>query len=142
MSQIGVVVGGHCELSRALIASAEMIAGAQQDVATVCLSEGDNLESCRAAILAAIAQVDHGKGAIILIDLFGGTPSNAAALSLKDHEWPVVAGVNLPMLIEVLMNRDSVSSVEALSALAVEAGCSGIIDVAARMQIRRTKPDA
>jgi len=54
----------------------------------------------------------------------------------------VVAGVNLPMLIEVLMNRDSVSSVEALSALAVEAGCSGIIDVAARMQIRRTKPDA
>lgn len=139
MSQIGVVVGGHCELSRALIASAEMIAGHQQDVATVCLAEGDDLESCHCSLEDAIAEVDHGAGVIILIDLFGGTPSNAAALSLRNHAWPVVAGVNLPMLIEVLMSRDSVASVQALAELALDAGRSGIIDVAAQMRSRQVK---
>jgi mannose/fructose/sorbose-specific phosphotransferase system IIA component len=138
MSPIGIVVASHCDFAKAIIASAEMIAGAQENVTAVCLSLDDNLESCREAIQAAIRQVDLGRGVLVLIDLFGGTPCNAAALSLRDYCCPVVAGVNLPMLIEVVTSRDSVASVEELAALAVTAGRASILDVGARLKDRES----
>lgn len=141
MNPIGVVVASHCDLAHAFIASAEVIVGAQTDVAAVCLAPEDNLESCRSALLDAVNQVDHGNGAIVLIDLFGGTPCNAAALTLRDHACVVVTGVNLPMLIEILMSREGASSMDELAALAVQAGRSSIIDVGAQIKAQQSKSE-
>ena len=38
--------------------------------------------------------------ALILTDMFGGTPSNVALSFLEDGKVDVVSGVNLPMLIK------------------------------------------
>ncbi|MBI1801682.1 MAG: PTS sugar transporter subunit IIA [Chloroflexi bacterium] len=131
---VGLVIASHGDLSRALLNTAEMIVGPQDGVQAVCLHPQDSLEHCHRSLQEAIGQVDRGGGVLVLIDLFGGTPGNAAALGLRERWYPVVAGVNLPMLLEVLMNRDGSLSAAELSALALQAGQAGLIDVSARLQ--------
>jgi mannose/fructose-specific phosphotransferase system component IIA len=58
-------------------------------------------------IASAIQDVDSGDGAIILTDLFGGTPSNLAISLMQAGRVEVIAGINLPMLIRLAGARKS-----------------------------------
>ena len=132
MSRIGVVIASHGDLARALVRSAEMIVGAQEGVATVCLEPSDNLETFHAALCAAVDRIRTDAGVVVFIDLFGGTPANAAVLGLRERSYPVVSGVNLPMLLEVFVSRDGGLSAQELAEIALQSGQSSIIDVSAR----------
>ncbi|HUJ89659.1 MAG TPA: hypothetical protein VLX12_05635, partial [Syntrophorhabdales bacterium] len=58
-----------------------------------------------------LKSVNSGEGAIILTDMFGGTPSNISLSFLETGKVEVVTGVNLPMLIKVVTyRRDKVLS--------------------------------
>ena len=70
----------------------------------------------RADIADAIKAVDDGQGAIILTDLFGGTPSNLAISLLDTGHIEVIAGINLPMLIRLAGARKSMNVVDAVNA--------------------------
>ena len=41
------------------------------------------------------------QGALLLTDMFGGTPSNLGMTFLKKDQIEVITGVNLPMLIKL-----------------------------------------
>ena len=79
----------------------------------------------RAEIAEAIGTVDSGAGAIILTDLFGGTPSNLAISLLDAGRVEVIAGINLPMLIRLAGARKAMSVTDAVRA-ARDAGKSYI----------------
>jgi PTS system mannose-specific IIA component len=49
--------------------------------------------------------VDVGDGAVILTDMFGGTPSNLAISIMDKTNIEVIAGVNLPMLVKLATVR-------------------------------------
>ena len=56
-----------------------------------------------------------------------GSPFNAASRIVVDKEhYEVIAGVNIPMLVETLMARDDDPSFDELVALAVETGREGV----------------
>jgi mannose PTS system EIIA component len=131
--RVGVVVAGHGPLGRAIVESAELIAGEQTHLSHVGLEPLGTLESLRDEIADAVRRADDGHGVLVLIDLFGGTPGTAAALALRDRRAALVAGVNLPMLLEVLMAREHDTTLEELSAVAVAAGTAGIVDLAERL---------
>jgi PTS system mannose-specific IIA component len=65
------------------------------------------MEARRRDILRSIAEVDTGDGAVLLTDMFGGTPSNLAISVMERPRIEVVAGVNLPMLIKLASLRQS-----------------------------------
>jgi mannose PTS system EIIA component len=79
------------------------------------------MESRRADIANAIAEVDSGRGVIVLTDLFGGTPSNLAISLMKPGKVEVIAGINLPMLIRLEGARRTMNVGDAVAA-AREAG--------------------
>lgn len=141
MSSTGVVVASHGELARELINSAEMIVGAQDNISAVCLDPQDNLETCHEALSAAIEQVRTSAGVIVLIDLFGGTPGHAAALGLREQSYPIVAGANLPMLLEILVSRSRGLSETDLADIALQVGRDSIIDVGARFAAAQEEKD-
>ena len=85
-------------------------------MATICIGPNDDMEQRRADIANAIKEVDSGKGAIILTDLFGGTPSNLAISLLDTGRVEVIAGINLPMLIRLAGARKSMDVVDAVHA--------------------------
>ena len=61
-----------------------------------------------------------------LADLLGGSPSNVASLNLKKgRKFHALTGVNLPMLLEALINREG-KSLEELVEACIEAGKTGI----------------
>ncbi|MGB0956357.1 MAG: PTS sugar transporter subunit IIA [Panacagrimonas sp.] len=71
-----------------------------------------------------LARLDGGKGALILTDAFGSTPSNIANKLGDVTATPVIAGLNLPMLVRVF-NYPQASS-EALVEIAVQGGQRGV----------------
>lgn len=133
MSQIGIVIAAHGRLGEAFVDSASMIMGELSSVATVNLDPDMNLEAMLEALDTALEQADSERGSLLLLDLFGGTPCNAAAMLMQTRTCMAVTGVNLPMLLEVAMQREAVSDLKQLAAIARTAGESGIVDVKQRL---------
>lgn len=118
---IGLILVTHGQLAKEFVAAMEHVVGVQEKVATVCIGPNDDMEIRRRQISHAIAEVDSGTGAILLTDLFGGTPSNLAISLLEKDKTEVIAGINLPMLIRLAGARKKLALREAAEA-AREAG--------------------
>jgi PTS system mannose-specific IIA component len=98
---IGMILVTHGRLAEEFVHAMEHVVGEQPDVATICIGPSDDMGARRREIANAIKRVDSGSGAVILTDLFGGTPSNLAISLLKTGKTEVIAGINLPMLIRL-----------------------------------------
>jgi PTS system mannose-specific IIA component len=121
---IGVLIVTHGYLGNELLNVAEMMFGPQEAVAAVSLAAGDSVENFQARLAAALASLPGGE-TLILADLFGGTPANAAARLVRAGSCHLVAGVSLPMLLEVLGARAERGLAD-LTALAADAGRAAV----------------
>ena len=106
---IGMVLVTHGRLAAEFVAALEHVVGPQSQIAAVCIGPEDDMEQRRQDILRSIAEVDSGDGAVLLTDMFGGTPSNLAISVMDRGKVEVIAGVNLPMLIKLASLRQSES---------------------------------
>jgi mannose PTS system EIIA component len=104
---IGMVLVTHGRLAAEFIAALEHVVGPQTNIAAVCIGPEDDMERRRQDILHAIAEVDAGKGVVLLTDMFGGTPSNLAISVMDKAKVEVIAGINLPMLIKLASLRET-----------------------------------
>jgi mannose PTS system EIIA component len=102
---VGLVVAAHGRLAQELVATAEQIMGAMPEVATVSIEPGTSPEDIRAQMRAAVKELDHGEGVLVLADLFGGTPCKESLLLCQKANVEVLAGVNLPMLMKAASLR-------------------------------------
>jgi mannose PTS system EIIA component len=103
---IGMILVTHGKLADEFVHAMEHVVGKQADIKTVCIGPSDDMEKRRREIADAIKAVDTGEGAIILTDLFGGTPSNLAISLMQAGKVEVIAGINLPMLIRLAKARN------------------------------------
>jgi mannose PTS system EIIA component len=127
---IGIVLVSHGPLAEGLKGAAEMIVGPQERFLTVSMGAAADLDAVRAQVedaAARVAESSLSEDVLVLTDLMGGSPSNACAY-MASTGMPVVCGVNLPMLLEVLMNRDDMRA-DALAEFALYAGKDGIISL-------------
>jgi len=125
----GLVLVSHGDMSKHLLESAELICGTQKNVATVCLSPDDTPEAFRERLVLTIESLDAAAGSLVLIDLFGGTPSNVTAALTREFDLQCLTGMNLPMLLEILMSRDAGASASDLVELGEKSGKEGIINL-------------
>ncbi|MCU1615759.1 MAG: sugar transporter subunit [Frankiales bacterium] len=126
-----VLFVGHAELPDGIRSAVEMIMGPQERLATVQLGPAaDPAEISRTIEQTLdVMGVDPAAGALILADLPGGSPSNAAAaVFLQRRQLRLVAGLSLPMALEVLADRYG-RTAEELAEVAVAAGQMGTVDV-------------
>jgi len=122
---IGLLLVTHAGLATALKMSAEMIVGPIELCTTVEVAHDERADDIMARVVTAVETV-QSDGAIIMTDLFGGTPSNMAISFLKEGCVEVITGVNLPMLIEFCSRRDQLPVAE-LAADLQRSGREGII---------------
>ena len=113
---IGMVLVTHGRLAEEFIAALEHVVGHQDGVAAVCIGPDDDMEQRRREILDRVAEVDRGRGVVLLTDMFGGTPSNMAISVMEKQRIEVIAGINLPMLIKLASVRASESLPRAVAA--------------------------
>lgn len=127
---IGILIVTHGKFGHELLKSAELIIGQQKNVLTLGLEHGDSIEELHHQIKTSIEKLDEGDGVLVLTDLFGGSPSNAAAANMEHLNFHSLTGVNLPMLIEVLSMRECVDIGELVDS-AFKAGYEGIKNIGA-----------
>jgi PTS system mannose-specific IIA component len=84
-----------------------MILGEIEGVESIALSSEDSMDSFMAKMEKVLKTVDSKEtGALVLVDMLGGTPFNVAVQMAQKRKMEVVTGVNLPMLIKVSSRRD------------------------------------
>lgn len=124
---IALVIGTHGWAAEQLLKTAEMLLGEQENVGWIDFVPGENAETLIEKYQAQLARLDTSKGVLFLVDTWGGSPFNAASRIVVDKPgYDVIAGVNIPMLVETLMGRDDDPSLEELIHIAVEAGREGV----------------
>ncbi|WP_025692746.1 PTS sugar transporter subunit IIA [Paenibacillus zanthoxyli] len=119
---IGVIVGTHGKFSEELLRSTSMVFGELENVAGVTFEPGESANGLVDKFKAALDTIDWSDGVIFLVDLFGGSPYNAASRIAAGYEnMDIVSGVNLPMIVDVMVNR-STEQLGDLADLAIRAG--------------------
>ena len=118
---IGIVIVTHGNLGAELLKVLEHVVGYQEKIEVVSIGPEDDMEETRLNILKSVNDVNCGKGAIVLTDMFGGTPSNLAISIMEGSNIDVIAGINLPMLVKLASVRSTLTFAEAVDQ-AKEAG--------------------
>jgi mannose PTS system EIIA component len=101
---IGIVVVTHGQLAAELVNAARQIVGDIPRIAAVSIGWADDMGVAREAIERALSEVGES-GALVLTDMFGGTPTNVT-LPFLSERVEIVTGVNLPMLIKLIGLRE------------------------------------
>ena len=126
---INILVMSHGEFAEGICKSAEMIIGDQENLKPVIFNPGESLDTLVEKLKKAINEFDNDFPHLLFVDIFGGSPSNAAALLLaENYKINAVSGVNLPMLLEALTERENTDA-DILVKQLKAAGNEGIIDI-------------
>ncbi|HDX7259343.1 TPA: PTS sugar transporter subunit IIA [Clostridioides difficile] len=127
----GIIIATHGNMAKAMLESAELIVGKQENVETLGLNHGDSIDEFSRKLEDGIEKYKD-EGVLVLLDFYGGTPFNTSAIIInkfaKVCELECLTGVNLPMLLELFLNRDTMK-LKDLKNLCEEVGISGIKDV-------------
>lgn len=123
---VAIVIGTHGMFSEEILKSAEMIFGVQENVATVTFKPGEGVEMLVEKYKEALDKVDCKDGVLFMVDLFGGSPFNAASMiAIQNENMEIITGINLPMLLEVFGSKEF-STLDELVKLAMNSGKEAI----------------
>ena len=124
---VGIILATHGEFAEGILQSESMIFGEQENVKAITLHPSDSPESLKERMQEAIATFDNQDEVLFLVDLWGGTPFNQANNLCGEHSnWAIVAGLNLPMLIEAYSSRFSMETAKEIAAAIIEPAREGV----------------
>jgi PTS system mannose-specific IIA component len=104
---IGVVVVTHYRLAEEFMRALSLIVGERENFRAIGLDPQSTPEEMRSRIDKAVREVDREQGVLLLVDMFGGTPSNLCLSFLDEDHIEVVTGLNLPMLVKVAQLKEA-----------------------------------
>lgn len=124
---VGVLLLTHAGIGECLVQAGTSVLG-PLPLKTMAVAYGngeDRVAFCHAAA-RAMRELDQGEGVLILCDLYGSTPSNAAAeIATQGTRVRRVSGVSLPMLLRVMNYPEQ--ELDELAATAASGGRNGIV---------------
>tara|TARA_B100000780_G_C21091409_1_gene439864 strand:- start:563 stop:952 length:390 start_codon:yes stop_codon:yes gene_type:complete len=105
---IGILLVTHGEIGKSLIDCASNIHGKSINLLEcIPVNPKSDLEECQKFIKNEIKNLDIGSGVLIMTDVYGATPSNMLKRYITLDNIEVITGLNLPMLLQAITNRDS-----------------------------------
>ncbi|TGA98691.1 PTS mannose transporter subunit IIAB [Sporolactobacillus shoreae] len=125
---VGIILASHGGFAEGIFQSGSMIFGEQENVRAVTLMPNEGPNDIKAKLKEAIASFSDQEEVLFLVDLWGGTPFNQVNSLFEEHKdkWAIVAGMNLPMLIEAYASRSSVKTAHEIAAHIQEAAKEGV----------------
>lgn len=124
---VGIVIAAHGELGTCIMETVNLFMKDAENITSVDLTENSGPDKFAQDLAEAIRKVDNGKGVLIMADLFGGTPANAAWKFISSSPYcRGITGVNLGMVLEVLFQRDEAKTLPELMTVAKDAAVNGV----------------
>ena len=107
---IGILVVAHGTLAESLVEGVSHILGHHpSSLTTLDFSAHADPDEWQHLLRARITELDQGQGVLVMADVYGATPCNTLCRVLVPAHVEGVTGVNLPMLLNALNYRDTLS---------------------------------
>lgn len=108
-----IIVMSHGKMAQEIVNSLFMIMGKNENIDYINFTKDMSIEDLNDALINKITT----KNPIILTDLKGGSPFNVAFKYKFENECELLAGVNLPVVIEVMnqvvfLNNDNIDDIK------------------------------
>lgn len=103
------IFASHGTFARGLLDSVELILGKQQDIHTLCayVDENRDLTEQVETLLTSLPAQDE---VIAITDIFAGSVNNEFIRYLHRPHFHLIAGLNLPLVIDLLISADEQDS--------------------------------
>lgn len=124
---IGIIVVTHGNIGTELVKAVKHILPESESLCAISVIANENPENIRLNIRKALDELSCANSALLLTDLFGGTPCNACMTFLKKDEVEVIAGVNLPMLVKLAYLQKDKKTIHELIHFIQEYGKKSIV---------------
>ena len=128
---VNLIVASHGDFAKGILMSGSMIFGEQKNVEVVTFQPTEGPDDLDKHYQEALAKFDNDDDTLFLVDLWGGSPFNRASLIQKqdaEHK-AIVAGLNLPMLIEAYGGRLGMNTAADLAKYLVPVAKDGVRSV-------------
>ena len=103
---VGILIVAHGTLGESLIHCASHVLGSRpMQLMQIGVTIHDDPHQLLPQAIKLVKQLDQGDGVLVLVDVYGATPSNLACKLLVPDRVEGVAGLNLPMLVRALTYR-------------------------------------
>jgi PTS system ascorbate-specific IIA component len=124
---VGVLLLTHVGIGDRLVDAATSVLGPLPlRTASVGYRNGDDRVAFAHTAARAMRELDDGEGVLVLTDLYGSTPSNAAAeIATQGTRVRRVSAVSLPMLLRVMNYPEQ--GLDDLALTAAGGGRNGIV---------------
>lgn len=128
---IGVALICHGEMANGLKDSVRLVIGEQEQFKALGLFEDDSIDEFANEVYDLIKEVNSNGEVLVLVDVMGASPYNATSRNITKLKEDginirVISGVNLPMLLETLLQRPMIESLDELYPLALTSGRDSI----------------
>lgn len=128
---IGTILASHGEMASGMLDSLKLFFGDLDKVSALCIHGEDDPAKFGERIAETIQKMDDGSGVMIFVDVLGGTPSNQAALCLRDENirknTRIITGMNLGMVMEFLGERMAYEKIDQIDLdYLMDAGREGV----------------
>ena len=102
----GLIIATHGDLAASALEAAELLVGEQEQVETIGFRPGDSLELLLERFTQAIKRLEECEEILVLTDIKGGSPCNAATVMKAKNPKPrVVAGLSIPLLAQFFESK-------------------------------------
>ena len=124
---VGIIIASHGEFAAGIKQSGTMIFGEQEKVESVVFMPSEGPEDLQRKLQEAIAKVDSEE-ILFLVDLWGGSPFNQANKLFEEapEKRAIVAGLNLPMLIEAYASRFTMTTAHEIAKAITPTAIDGV----------------
>lgn len=110
---IGILILTHGELAKGYVSALNLIYGEADNVDCLCIFHETSIDDYKKEVAEKMRELAMNDGVLVLCDIFGASPYNVTAQNYKELKDEVnyrsITGVNLPMVIEAVANRDVMS---------------------------------
>lgn len=122
-----IVIASHGNMSKGMLESYNMIAGENENIFSISLTN-EGIESFSKELYTLLDRELSESQVLILTDIKGGTPYNESLRYMLEHpdKVKIVAGMNLPMLIEIGLLLDTEPDFDKIDRLALDIGRGSI----------------
>ena len=106
-----LLIATHSVFADGIKNAMELVTGEQNSVSTLCAYTNDMTE-VETPIKQIIDALCDDEELIVTTDIFGGSVNNEFMKYLSKSNIYLIAGVNLPLLFELIMNLESENTVQ------------------------------
>lgn len=122
-----IILVSHGSYSKGLLESVQMIVGKQENIVAYGLYPEESPASLTEILESEVKELDEE--VLFMTDLFHGSPFNIVVSLMRNYDIYHVTGVNLPILLEAIMARNSGSSAQDVCKKLMEMESDTIKDV-------------